>query len=173
MTANAKDKTRANQATARTGLHAKDPPRVDRATRAAAMARLTVEHGGVAHRDALRVAGVGRADVRSELASGRWASHGRHTVAATTGELSEVASRWRAVWEVGGGSALDGAVALVASGLTGYRLDRLDVSIPHANRHRPVPGVIRHRRRQMPPTVGAGIPRVRPEWAVLHAADGP
>src|SRR5580765_3161995 len=91
-------------------------------------------------------------------------------MAATTGELSEVASRWRAVWEVGGGSALDGAVALVASGLTGYRLDRLDVSIPHANRHRPVPGVIHHRRRQMPPTVGAGIPRVRPEWAVLHAA---
>ena len=141
-----------------------------RAVRAAVIADLAREQGGVAHRAALRREGVGAADIRSEVAAGRWTTHGRHTVAVGPGELGEVAARWHAVWETGAGAALDGTVALVASGLTGYRLDRIDVSIPHANRHRPVHGVIRHRRLVMPPTLEVGIRRVRPEHAVLNAA---
>ena len=95
---------------------------------------------------------------------------GRHTVLVGTGSLSAEAARWHAVWEVGAGAALDGAVALLAAGLAGFTTDRLDVSLPHRNRHHGVPGVIQHRRRVMPPLVGAGPPRVRPAQATIHAA---
>jgi very-short-patch-repair endonuclease len=87
-----------------------------------------------------------------------------------TGELSPEAKRWQAVWESGSGAALDGVAALLAAGLTGYRTERLDVSLPHRNRLHRVEGVGPHRRRRMPPVARAGIPRVRPQFAVLHAA---
>jgi very-short-patch-repair endonuclease len=61
--------------------------------------------------------------------------------------------------------------ALVAAGLTGFELDRVDVSLPHANRHHCLDGVRVVRRRKMPRTVAAGIPRVHPASAVLHAAE--
>ena len=35
-----------------------------------------------------------------EVAALRWRRHGRHTVALHTGDLSDQARRWRAVWEV-------------------------------------------------------------------------
>jgi very-short-patch-repair endonuclease len=83
---------------------------------------------------------------------------------------SDCALRWQAVWESGAGAALDGVAALLAAGLTGHRSDRIDVSLPHANRNHRIAGVVLHRRRRMPPTVVAGIPRVRPAQAAVHAA---
>jgi very-short-patch-repair endonuclease len=74
------------------------------------------------------------------------------------------------VWETGSGAALDGAVALLAAGMTGFRADHVDVSIPHRNRWHRLDGVRVHRRRRMPAVMVAGIPRVRPELAVVHAA---
>ena len=84
--------------------------------------------------------------------------------------MSDVARRWHAVWESGAGAALDGAAALLAADLSGFSSDRLDVSIPHRNRDHRVDGVLLHRRRTMPPVMGAGIPRVRAPHAVLSAA---
>ena len=141
-----------------------------RAQRAAAAAQFAGDHGGVVHRGHLRSRGVGRDDVRAEVAAGRWQVAGRHTVLVGAGPLSAEAARWQAVWETGAGAVLDGAVALLASGLAGFHTDRLDVSLPHRNRCHDVAGVTRHRRRAMPPTVGAGLPRVRPAHAAIHAA---
>lgn len=82
---------------------------------------LAGEHGGVVSRDLLATIGVDDRMVRREITTGRWKRHGRQTVAVHTGELSECALRWRAVWEVGEGiAALDGVTALQASGLVGY-----------------------------------------------------
>ena len=144
--------------------------RLTRDERAHAAAEFAEHQGGVVSRAQLRSRSVTRADVRSEVAAGRWHLAGRHTVVIGAGPLRSTALRWRAVWESGAGAALDGVAALAAAGLTGFDFDRIDVSLPHANRHHRVDGVRVTRRRCMPRTVSAGIPRVHPAPAVLHAA---
>ncbi len=141
--------------------------REERHTRATAVAG---DHDGVAHRHDLRDAGVTRADVRAEMDAGRWLTHGRHTVQIGAGALSPAALRWRALWESGGGAALDGVAALIAGGLTGFTQDRLDVCLPRDNRWHAVEGVVLHRCRPMPPVRLSGCPRVVPCVAVVHAA---
>lgn len=91
-------------------------------------------------------------------------------MALRPGPISVEATRWRAVWESGGGALLDGAAALLAAGMTGFETDRLDVSVPHANRGHRIDGVRLHRRRTMPARQGAGIPRVATATAAVHAA---
>lgn len=144
--------------------------RRSREFRARVGGELAARHAGVAHRDDLRAAGVSRHDVASEIAAGRWQRAGRHTVVIGTGALHGEALLWRAVWETGGGAALDGTAALLAAGLTGYRADVIDVSLPADNRRHAVKGVRRHQRVRALPVIAAGLPRVRPEWAAIHAA---
>ena len=134
---------------------------------AAAVAR---DHDGVAHRADLRRVGVTRADIRIEVAAGRWRTAGRHTIVLGTGPLTETARRWHAVWESGPGAVLDGVSALQAAGLRGFAHDRIDVSVPRANRSHRVAGVRVRRRRTVGATAGAGIPRARPDLATVRAA---
>lgn len=141
--------------------------REERATRAAA---LPGAGDGIVHRRHLREAGVGRADVRSEVTAGRWTALGIHSVALHTGPLSDRARLWRAVWETGSGAILDGVSALHAAGLTGFTFDRIDVAVPAGRRINPVQGVRVRRRRDLGPTLMAGLPRARPEAAVIRAA---
>ncbi|KGN38794.1 hypothetical protein N803_08705 [Knoellia subterranea KCTC 19937] len=114
---------------------------------------------------------MSRADVRSEIAAGRWSAIGRHTVAITTSQpLTGEAALWHAVWESGSGAVLDGVSALEAAGLSGFTADHVDVAIP-ANHHvHKLPGVRVHRRRDIGPVRGAGIPRTTVEWAAIRAA---
>ena len=142
---------------------------VNRAQRHEQASAVAVDHDGVAHRQSLRMVGVNRAEVRSEMRAGRWQSLGTHTVQIGNGGLSPLALHWRAVWESGSGAALDGAAALAASGLTGFDPDHIDVSLPHQCRGRRVEGVVIHRRRTMPPIRQAGLPRVCSEVALVHA----
>lgn len=144
--------------------------RTTRERRASAAAQLAELHDGVAHRADLRACGVTRADVRTEVAAGRWAVAGRHTVVIGRGALAGEALLWQAVWETGSGAVLDGAAALIASGLLGFTPSRIDVSLPRNSRRHDVPGVVRHHRSRTPPVLGAGVPRVRPEWATVHTA---
>lgn len=148
----------------------RDTTAVARRRRATLAAPLFAAHGGVARRRDLRAAGVGRDDVRAEISAGRWHRVGWHTVASHTGPLTEEARLWRAVWESGSGAALDGVAALCAYGLTGFEMDAVDVTLPHASRSRPTEGVRARRVQQMPPLFPGGVPRVRIEWAVIHAA---
>ena len=127
-------------------------------------------HAGVAHRADLRAAGISRHDVASEVEAGRWRRAGWHTVVIGTWAPRGEALWWRAVWETGGGAALDGAAALLASGLTGFLADAIDVSLPTDNRRHSVAGVRRHRRVSGLFTIDVGVPRVRPEHAAIHAA---
>ena len=144
--------------------------RRSRAERARIAAGVAALHAGVAHRADLRAAGLSRHDVASEVDAGRWRRAGRHTVVIGSSAPRGEALWWRAVWETGAGAALDGATALLASGLTGFMTDAIDVCLPADNRRHSVPGVRRHQRVRGPITTAIGVPRVRPELAAIHAA---
>lgn len=142
--------------------------RLSREQRAERAAELADIHGGVAHRRDLRAAGITYADIRSEVSAGRWLKRGRHTV-QTNKSATPAAAMWMAVWESGSGAALDGGSALIAAGLTGFTPMAIDVSIPANNRRWRTSGVVLHQRSTMPAVIRAGVPRVRPELAVVHA----
>ena len=121
----------------------------------------------------LREHGWDRDAIARQVAAGRWAVHGRQTVALHTSTLSEEARRWRGVWEVGTRvAALDGVTALHAAGLTGFRDDRVHLSVKH-NAHVPrVDGLVLHKvvRRLEGELVAVGIPRAIPAVAAVRAA---
>ena len=142
-------------------------PRAERARRAAEVAAV---HDGVTHRRDLRAVGVTRADVRTEVAAGRWVAAGRQTVVVANVPPRGRALLWQAVWETGAGAVLDGAAALVAAGLTGFEPAVVDVSVPRRNRSHRVEGVRRHRRTTMPSAKAAGLPRVEVAAAAVHSA---
>lgn len=143
-----------------------------RERRAAARAAAE-EHDGILSRAALREMGVDRNMVRREIGAERWASHGHQTVALHTGELSDLARRWLAVWEVGASvAALDGVTALQHAGMTGYDDDTVHVSVRHTVEAECVDGVRIHKviRRVDHELLGSGIPRTRPAVAAVRAA---
>lgn len=144
--------------------------RSPRARRASIAADVAALHDGVAHRRDLRAAGLTRHDVASEIAAGRWVGAGRNTVVIGTGPLTGEARLWQAVWESGSGAVLDGAAALLASGLTGFRPETIDVAMPSRNRSHHLAGVRLRRRRELGPTLTTGVPRTRPETAAVRAA---
>jgi hypothetical protein len=115
--------------------------------------------------------GVTRWQVVAELKAGRWAAHGRQTIATYTGQLTETATWWSAIFEVGPGAALDGSTALRAAGLRAFE-DMLHVSTPKSSRPRRPRGVVVHetRRRRPDDLIELGIPRVRPPIAAVRAA---
>lgn len=129
-------------------------------------------HDGVLTRTTLLELGVTRQATGREVAAGRWRAHGRHTIALHTGELSAAAQRWRAVWEVGAGAALDGVSALQAAGLTGFDTDVIHVSVPATHRPPHVPGVRVHVvcARDEGDVTSAGVPRTRPPIAAIRGA---
>lgn len=131
---------------------------------------LAADHDGAVSRQMLRAAGIGRDAIRSEVRAGRWEVWGNHTVRVLSVDAGPRLHMWRAVWESGRGAVLDGAAALVASGMTGFYPGILDVSLPRNARRRPISGVKTHVCRSVPPSVGAGLPRVRPALAAIHAA---
>lgn len=142
-----------------------------RRERRTAAARAAAAQGGVVHRAQLRRRGISRHEVRTEILAGRWAAAGRHTVVVGSGTPVGQGRWWQAVWESGAGAQLDGVAALLASGLAGYSSAIVDVSVPAGTtRWTPLPGVRVRRRRVPRPGFPTGIPRVRVEWATLHAA---
>jgi hypothetical protein len=142
-----------------------------RTLRAAALGAAEAQDG-VLTRTALEALGISRQATGREIAAGRWAAHGRHTVALHTGHLSQTALFWRALWETGAGAALDGVSALQAAGLTGFDSGVVHVSVPSTHRPSPVPGVRIHVTcsRDEGDVVAAGVPRTRPAVAAIRAA---
>lgn len=152
----------AAEASARWRVHGADRRRI--------AARLAAEHGGVVHRRTLAQHGIGRDGIRNEVAAGRWFKKGLHTVAVGSAQLTTSASWWHAVWESGSEARLDGATSLLANGMTGFVPTVIDVTVPAWNRHHLVDGVRLHVQRRPAPVIGAGIPRVSTEVAMIHAA---
>lgn len=131
------------------------------------------DYGGVLSRRLLRELRIDRHGIRSEVRAGRWVLHGHQTVAIHNGPLSDLARRWRAIWEVGHLiAALDGASALCAGGLKGYEPDDVEVSIPHGSRPYAVHGVTTRTVVERLPdeVIRAGVPRVRPAVSALRGA---
>lgn len=143
--------------------------RLTRAQRQERARDVAAPYDGIAHRRDLRAVGITREDVRTEVRAGRWLVLGKHTVVIRQA-WSTRAAWFHALWETGSGAVLDGVAALHASGLTGFQHHEIDVALPTNNRrHKADRTHIRHYR-TMPPTVGGGVPRVRPEIAALNAA---
>ncbi|MEI2778706.1 MAG: hypothetical protein V9G19_22610 [Tetrasphaera sp.] len=132
---------------------------------------MAAEQGGVVHRGQLRTEGISRWEVRTEIASGRWARAGRHTICVGAREPSGAGLWWQAIWESGSGAALlDGASCLVASEMTGFEPDVIDISVPVKARTQEVSGVQLRRRRRLTPTRRGGVPRTEVEVAMIRAA---
>lgn len=131
---------------------------------------MATEHDGVASRRALHDAGIDRHAIRAEVRAGRWTLLGANTVRILSVPAGPRLDLWRSLWEAGRGALLDGAAGLIAQGMTGFKPHSIDVSLPRNARRRPIEGVTTHLRRKLPPAMGAGLPRVRPEVATIHAA---
>lgn len=128
---------------------------------------------GVASRRMLRAAGIDRDEVRGHVRAGRWREHGRWTIAVHTGDLSLLAERWRAVWEVGERIAVvDGVSALHHRRLTGFSEPSIHVSVPHTARTHPVDGVVLHKVRTRPRrhVSATGLPVAAPGPAAVRGA---
>ena len=132
---------------------------------------LAARQGGVVSRSQLVALGVTRWQVMAELRARRWRAHHRQTIAIHTGDLSESATWWSAIFEVGPGAALDGSTALRAAGMRSFE-DALHVSTPKSSRPRRPRDVVVHetRRRQPNDLIEGGLPRVRPPVAAIRAA---
>lgn len=128
--------------------------------------------GGVVSLHQLRSAGVTRSQVRAQVSARRWRRVHSQVVAVHTGPLSDLGRMWAAVLEGGPQAYLDGASALIASGLTGFTWDVIRVSVPMAARARAASGLQVVRTRRYDPRVIAptGVPRARPDVAAVHAA---
>ena len=133
-------------------------------------ADLARDHGGVVHRAALRGAGIDKEAVRAEVRAKRWETSGRHTIRVREVAEEPAARHWQAVWESGTGAVLDGAASLAAQGMTGFTPGSIDVSLPRSSTIWRVDGVTPHQRRVLERCLHAGVPRLAPEWATIHAA---
>ena len=116
--------------------------------------------------------GVTRAQIRAHVRARRWRRVGTQSIALSTGPLAAEGKLWAAVFEAGPRAQLDGVSALVAAGLTGYRTERIRVSVPRGARVRRAAGLdIRQTRRwDAGDVVGTGIPRTPVPVAAVRAA---
>jgi very-short-patch-repair endonuclease len=116
--------------------------------------------------------GVTRAEVRAQVRARRWRRVGTQSISVHTGPLTDRAKLWAAVFEAGPRAQLDGPSALSASGLRGFRTDRIRVSVPRGARVRRARGLdIRQTRRwDASDLVATGIPRTPPAVTAVRAA---
>lgn len=139
--------------------------------RQAVAVRLAADHGGVVNRADLLEAGVGRNEIKTELARGVWHRAGTHTLSIDGTEPQGAGSLWRALWESGPRAVLDGASALVAAGLTDWATGVADVTVPGNATVRRVEGVRHHVLRDLGPHIGVGLRRTKPAVAAVRAAE--
>lgn len=83
--------------------------------------------------------GMTRWEVRAHVRAGRWQTIGDQSVALHSGPVTPEGWRWAAVFQGGPRAHLDGAAALVASGLERFVPDRIRVSVPRGARVRRTP----------------------------------
>lgn len=152
----------------------KRAPRSLAHARRARVERLAEEQGGVVSRRQVYAIGVTRGEVRAQVKARRWQRIGTQSIAIHTGPLTALARQWAAVLEAGPRAHLDGASALIASGLQNYTEARIRVSVPKGariQRRRRDSVDIRETRRFDPDDVApSGVPRTQPAVAAVHAA---
>ena len=136
-------------------------------------ARLQAEQQGrVLSRPQLYALGVTRWEIRGEVRAHRWQLIGDQSVCLHDTDVTEDGHRWAAVFQGGPRACLDGASALIASGLERYQEDSIRVSVPRgAKIRRSRRYDIRQTRRWSAEDVApSGVPRTRPEVAAIRGA---
>jgi len=132
------------------------------------------EQSGVVSRSQVYALGMTRAEVRAHIRARRWRRVGRHALTVHCGPMPPEAQWWAAVLEGGPSAFLDGASALVASGLRNFLPTTIRVSVPKGARiqRRRRRGVdLRETRRwRADDVLTTGVPRSRPSVAAVRAA---
>jgi len=126
----------------------------------------------VLSRPQLYALGVTRWEIRGEVRAHRWQLIGDQSVCLHDTDVTEEGHRWAAVFQGGPRACLDGASALIASGLERYQEDSIRVSVPRgAKIRRSRRYDIRQTRRWFAEDVApSGVPRTRPEVAAIRGA---
>ena len=126
----------------------------------------------VVSRRQLYALGITRWEVKAHVRARRWRTVGRQAIALHTGPLSDAAWHWAAVFQGGPRAHLDGASALVASGLKRFDTPRIRVSVPRGARvRRSARFDIRQTRRWSADLLlTTGVPRTTPAVAAIRAA---
>ena len=133
---------------------------------------MVTTQGGALSRRQLYAIGFTRWEVTAHVRARRWQVVTDQVVCTHTGPLSQEALHWSAVFQGGPRAHLDGASALVASGLKRFDVDRVRVSVPRGARVRRTRLFdIRQTRRWSPELLVAnGVPRTTPAVAAVRAA---
>ncbi len=126
--------------------------------------------GWVVSRKQLYAAGITRWEIRGQVRMRRWQLIGDQSVCLHNGPIEEWGHHWAAVFQGGPRARLDGASALVASGLERFRVDRIRVSVPRGARIRRNRryNIRQTRRWDAADSAPSGIPRTRPEVAAVR-----
>jgi len=132
---------------------------------------------GVISRRQLYAAGVTHGQVRANVRARRWSRVGSQAIAVHTGPLPSDAQHWAAVFEAGPRAMLDGASALIGSGLQYFTVERIRVSVPRGarvRRARRCSGCVSNRTRSSPrsrqpswPPAGTTPPAAGTRWQVV------
>ncbi len=143
-----------------------------RDARHASLGRLAVDQGGVVSRRQAYRLGITRWEVVAHVRAERWQLIGDQSIVLHSGTVSSSGLMWAAVFQGGPRAHLDGASALIASGLTRFGAPKIRVTVPRGAKVRRTPLFdIRQTRRWDPETVlGTGIPRTTPAVAAVRAA---
>ena len=147
------------------------PPQLSRAAGLAISLELAGQQALIVGRRQLIGLGVPRWVIQAEVRAGRWRRTGRQSLAVHNGPLDVEARRWVAVMEVSQRAAVDGVTALQHAGCD-LDDDVIWVIVPKGSRPARPKGVrVKESRRYLPADiVQAGLPRVRPAVAAVHAA---
>ena len=138
----------------------------------AAARDLAQGQGDVLSRPQLYDLGITRWQIRGEVRAHRWQLIGDQSVCLHNSAISDEGHQWAAVFQGGPRAHLDGASALVASGLERFGIDRERVSVPRGAKVRRTRryDIRQTRRWSAADVVGTGVPRTRPEVAAIRAA---
>lgn len=141
-------------------------------TRLAEARRRAARQGGVLSRPQVYALGITRHEVRGQVRAHRWQLIGDQSVCLHNGEISQEGHRWAAVFQAGPRGCLDGASALVASGLERYEVSRIRVSVPRGARVRRTKryDIRQTRRWAATDLMPFGIPRTRCDVAAVRGA---
>ncbi len=132
---------------------------------------IAARQAGVVSRRQVYETGMTRAELRAQVAAGRWQLVGRHVVAVHTGRLDPQAALWAAQLSGGPRAMLDAEAALLAAGLEGFRPSSLRVSVPRGARtfRDGLVDVRQTRRWCADDAIDTGVPRTRPAVAAIRA----
>ncbi|HWI42096.1 MAG TPA: hypothetical protein VNS81_00650 [Nocardioides sp.] len=133
---------------------------------------LMAEQASVLSRRQLLAAGIERWEITGHLRARRWQRLGDQALALHNGPVPDAGHRWAAVFQGGPRACLDGASALLASGLKRFEVERIRVSVPRGARIRRsrVYDIRQTRRWSAEDFAPNGIPRTVPAVAAVRAA---